>query len=106
MKISLPNTDQPRSWTRFVRPAAGIILAGGILILGIFGIWAFMCQPGSTELFITANKEHVRIGEPVEIRLELTVNGRVPVKERRLATSACRSGQSRLVRPRDPWLLV
>lgn len=44
--------------------------------------WAFKRAggPGSSELFLTANKVQVRVGEPVELKLELYTAGRVPVR--------------------------
>lgn len=44
--------------------------------------WAYKSagDPGSSELFLTASKTSVRVGEPVELRLELYTAGRVPVR--------------------------
>ncbi len=57
-------------------------LTGLSVVLAVGTGWAYKRagDPGSSELFLTASKSQVRVGEPVELRLELYTAGRVPVR--------------------------
>jgi len=57
----------------FTAVATALVVATGWAFKGASG-------PGSSELFLTARKTQVRVGEPVELKLELYTAGRVPVR--------------------------
>ncbi len=52
------------------------------VVLTLGGGWAYSRAgaPGSSELFLTASSGQVRVGEPVELKLELYTTGRVTVR--------------------------
>jgi len=59
--------------------ASALTVIAVVLVVGTG--WAFKRPgPGSSELFLTTTKGQVKVGEPVELKLELYTAGRVPVR--------------------------